>query len=159
MTDMRTPTLPRQSPGILCRVSAEQRYLNNTDPGYRLSPYKRNAIMADRLSADALFSAPDTAVKAYPGAKELAQAQTLIEKHGPERARYIVEFAHRVAAETKFQPQTFSGIVHYATPALAAYTDDQQLKESDGHVFSTPCPHDLQQIEARIQRDGLTRLS
>jgi hypothetical protein len=117
---------------------------------------------------------------AYPRAKELAQAQILIDKHGAERARYIVEYAHRAAAETKYQPQTFSGILHYATPALASFEETQKrtqaktavaqcqhcdsagylhFKQPDGEIFSSPCPHDLRKIEAREKRDGLTRLS
>jgi hypothetical protein len=63
MTDMRTPTLPRQSPGGLFRVSAKQRYLNNTHSGYRVSSYQQHAMVADRLIADVSFlstEAPNT---------------------------------------------------------------------------------------------------
>ncbi len=117
---------------------------------------------------------------AHPSKKALAQARDLIEQYGIERARHIIEFSHRAAAETKYQPQTFSGILHYATPALAAYENDRQrqhakttiaqcahcdsagylhFKQAGGDVFSTPCPHDLQKIETREKRDGLTRIS
>jgi hypothetical protein len=115
-----------------------------------------------------------------PSKKALAQAHDLIEQYGFERARHIVEYAHRAAAETKYQPQTFSGILHYATPALAKFEETQKrmqaktvveqcqhcdsagylhFKQPDGEIFSSPCPHDLRKIEAREKRDGLTRLS
>ena len=117
---------------------------------------------------------------AYPQVKELTQANDLITQHGYEQACNIVKFAHRAAAETKYQPQTFSGILHYVTPALAAYENARQrqqaqttiaqcehcdsagflhFRQADGDVFSTPCPHDLQKIVAREKRDGLTRIA
>jgi hypothetical protein len=116
---------------------------------------------------------------AYPRAKELAQAQTLIDKHGAERARHIVEYAHRAAAETKYQPQTFSGILHYVTPALASFEETQKSKQAkaaiagckecddggwihfrdaNGYDFNAYCPHDAAMIEARITREQLTRI-
>jgi|SRR5882724_1447819 len=119
------------------------------------------------------------AVKAYPGAKELSQAQTLIGKHGLERALYIIEYAYRVASETKYKPQTFNGILHYATPALATYDEVQKRKQANeaidrckecdssgriffrsanGDTFTSICPHDRPMIQAREQRDGLTRI-
>jgi hypothetical protein len=119
------------------------------------------------------------AEKAYPRAKELAEANKLIEQHGYERARHIVEYSHQKAADTKYAPQTFNGILHYVTPALATYDEEQKRKqanatidackecdssgwihfqEANGHTFTAKCPHDLRMIQAREQRDGLTRL-
>jgi hypothetical protein len=119
------------------------------------------------------------APNAYPSQKELDQANMLITQHGYERARHIVEYAHRAAAETKYQPQTFSGILHYATPALASFEETQKrtqaktaiaackycnssghisFREQDGHEFSTRCPHDAAMIEARMRREQLTRI-
>lgn len=117
---------------------------------------------------------------AYPRAKELAESANLIAKHGYDRTRYVVEYSHRMAAETKYKPQTFSGILHYATPALATYDEAQKRKqanaaideckecdsngriffrESNGNTFTSTCPHDLGMIQAREHRDGLTRIS
>jgi hypothetical protein len=119
------------------------------------------------------------AAKAYPGVNELTQAQTLIDKHGLERARHIIEYAYHAASETKYKPQTFNGILHYATPALATYDEEQKRKqanatidackecdssgwihfqEATGHTFTAKCPHDLRMIQAREQRDGLMRI-
>jgi hypothetical protein len=58
---------------------------------------------------------------ASPSPKETANAASLIKQHGLERARYVVDFSHRVAPETKYQPQTFSGIVSYTARAVADY--------------------------------------
>jgi hypothetical protein len=117
---------------------------------------------------------------AYPQAKELTQANNLITQHGYERARHIVEYAHRAAAETKYRPQTFNGILHYATPALAKFEETQKHKQAKaaiqackecddagwihfrdgkGYDFNAYCPHDAAMIEARITRDGLIRIS
>jgi hypothetical protein len=120
------------------------------------------------------------AAKSYPSSKELAHANDLIAQHGYERARHIVEYAHRSASETKFRPQTFSGILHYATSALAKFEETQKrkqaeaavqackecddggwihFKDSKGYDFNAYCPHDADMIEARIKRDGLMRIS
>ena len=120
------------------------------------------------------------AEKAFAGAKELTQAQTLINKHGFEQARHIVEYAYGAASETKYKPQTFNGILHYVTPALVTFEKEQKRKqvqaaidacqvcdssgrlffrEANGSTFTSQCPHDLRMITAREQRDGLTRIS
>ena len=119
------------------------------------------------------------ATTAHPSKKALAQAHDLIEQYGIERARHIVEYAHRAAAETKYQPQTFSGILHYATPALAKFEETQKRKQAEaaiqackecndggwihfrdskGYDFNAYCPHDAAMIEARITRERLTRI-
>lgn len=63
-----------------------------------------------------------------PSPKETANAASLIKQHGLEKARYVVDFSHRVAPETKYQPQTFSGIVSYTARAVADYA---QAKERE----------------------------
>jgi hypothetical protein len=56
-----------------------------------------------------------------PQKREIAQAQELIRIHGAARARYIVDFCHREAPKTNFQPQVFGSVLTYATRALADY--------------------------------------
>src|SRR5262249_19872707 len=48
-------------------------------------------------------------------------AVTLIARYGIEKATYIIDFSSRAAPETKYKPQTFGGILHYASRALAEY--------------------------------------
>jgi hypothetical protein len=119
------------------------------------------------------------ASKPYASQKELDQAHTLITLHGFDRARYIVEYSHSAAAETRYTPRTFGGILQYVAAALATYDEAQKrqearvaieackecnnsgfltFREANEHIFTARCPHDLRMIEAREQREGLTRL-
>jgi hypothetical protein len=56
-----------------------------------------------------------------PQPKELEHAAQLLTQHGAAKAHYLVDFSHQVARETQYQPQTFMGIRHYLSRALAAY--------------------------------------
>jgi Replication initiator protein A len=138
-------------------------------------PLEDQAAALVQLFYERFHNTPQT----YPQPKELTQAGNLITRHGYERARYIVEYAHRAAAETKYRPQTFNGIMHYATPALANFEQTQKRQQaqaaiaactycnSSGHisfrkptkeVFTAFCPHDAKLIEDRIQGEHLTHM-
>lgn len=56
-----------------------------------------------------------------PTAKELAQATTLLTRHGPARAHFLLTYAREAATATDYHPQTFMGILHYLPRALAAF--------------------------------------
>jgi hypothetical protein len=56
-----------------------------------------------------------------PLSKELSQAVSLIATLGYEKARYVVDFSRQSAERTKYQPQTFGGIMHYQSRAVARY--------------------------------------
>lgn len=64
--------------------------------------------------------------KHYVQSKETDQALSLITHHGIDRAKHIVSFAKYVAGDTYYLPQTFGGIMHYASRALADF--DQKAK-------------------------------
>jgi hypothetical protein len=66
----------------------------------------------------------------FPSSKEVAQAVSLITTHGFERARRIVDFSHVAAAETAYKPQTFGGILQYASRALAEF----EIRQRDQHL-------------------------
>jgi hypothetical protein len=55
----------------------------------------------------------------YPRTPETAKAMSLIGQHGMQRARYVVDFAKRAAAESNYLPQTFGGILQYTSRALS----------------------------------------
>ncbi|MBV8555599.1 MAG: hypothetical protein JO116_08535 [Planctomycetaceae bacterium] len=55
---------------------------------------------------------------ALPTAKALDQAADLIARLGMERARHVIDFAHREAPKTKHRVATFGGVLQYATAAL-----------------------------------------
>jgi hypothetical protein len=64
--------------------------------------------------------------KHYVQSKETDQALSLITRHGLDRAKHIVNFSKYVAGDTNYLPQTFGGIMHYASRALADF--DQKAK-------------------------------
>ena len=64
--------------------------------------------------------------KHYVQSKETDQALSLITQHGLDRAKHIVSFSKDVAGDTNYLPQTFGGIMHYASRALADF--DQKTK-------------------------------
>jgi hypothetical protein len=115
--------------------------------------------------------------KPIPSGKELAEAAALIKAHGADRSRFIVEFSHRTATEINYQPQTFLGICHYTTRALAAYDDAHTHSEAKaaiaactlcdprgyitfedqtGKSFVAHCPHDPVRVAEWQTREGLT---
>lgn len=56
-----------------------------------------------------------------PLQKELRQAQALLDKHGPAKTNFIIEFAARRARQTNFNVQQFGGIWVYLAEAELAY--------------------------------------
>ena len=110
-------------------------------------------------------------------AKSVDQATALIAKYGEELARYIIDFSHQAAPKTNYHPQTFGGILQYASRACARYeTEDAHHKQQEAtkdcswcdqngwltaedtqqRTFVTRCPHDRNCIEAIAQKCGWT---
>ena len=56
-----------------------------------------------------------------PHPKELAHATELLATQGDAKAHFLLAFAHQAAGATHYQPQTFGGILHYLSQALATY--------------------------------------
>lgn len=105
----------------------------------------------------------------HPSSKAINQATALIAQHGYDLASYVVTFAHTEAPKTKFNLQTFGGILQYTSRALAEH-DRARTKEktktaieqctfcdSKGYTyfedercysFAAKCPHDLDTIKA-----------
>ena len=121
----------------------------------------------------------------YPQSKEISHATTLIAQYGVERAKYIIDYAHRAAAETRYTPQTFGGIMQYASKALPAYeefirkskavasareeavtrrafetleaeADEKRRKDAEERLASLP-PREYQALFAKVKTDLLTR--
>jgi len=68
-----------------------------------------------------------------PQPKEIEHAMRVIDAHGVDRALYIVDFSRQAAAETRYTPQTFGGILHDTTHAIAAYNNQHQ-QETTGQT-------------------------
>jgi hypothetical protein len=93
--------------------------------------------------------------KPTPAPKETAQAASLIEQHGLEKARYVVEFSHRVAPKTNYQPRTFSGIVHYEAEAIADYENHQKIEEHRQQEHAQQLEQERSEAEAAQQAEAL----
>ena len=66
----------------------------------------------------------------YPTSKAINQAISLITQYGIDQARHIVDFAHTVAQESNYKPQTFGGILQYTSRALADYEHAKQRSQT-----------------------------
>jgi hypothetical protein len=64
-----------------------------------------------------------------PQSKEVAQAVSLIAMYGVDQARYIIDFSRRAAEETHYRPQTFGGILQYASRASAQFEEDCRAQQ------------------------------
>jgi len=66
----------------------------------------------------------------HPVSTAVGQAVTLIAQYGQEKAKYIVDFSSRAAPQTKYSPQTFGGILHYTSRAIAEF--EHRRREQEG---------------------------
>jgi len=64
----------------------------------------------------------------YPRSGERAQAASLIAQHGFQRAKFVIDFAKQAAGQSKYAPQTFGGILHYTSRALAEHEQKAQAQ-------------------------------
>jgi Na+-transporting methylmalonyl-CoA/oxaloacetate decarboxylase gamma subunit len=94
-----------------------------------------------------VFHGVDSARPVYPA---VGQAVTLIAQHGIEKAKYVVDFASRAAPETKYAPQTFGGILHYASRAIADF-ERQKLEKERSEQEHREQEEQRTQQEARVQ--------
>ena len=63
-----------------------------------------------------------------PTSKELDQAKALVEKHGIDKARFVIEYSYEKAQETKYSPQLFGGILQYVDAAIETFTTREQKR-------------------------------
>lgn len=108
----------------------------------------------------------------HPSSTAINQATVLIARHGDDLARFIVDFAHTEAPKTKFNIQTFGGIIQYTARALAEHdqarakekartmTDQCTFCDSNGFIFfednrgsaiAVKCPHDPDTIRTKAE--------
>ena len=55
------------------------------------------------------------------------KAQEIINQHGMERAKFFIQFAHREATKTNYQPKHLQGIIKYLDAAIAEYERLQRI--------------------------------
>ena len=58
----------------------------------------------------------NTEVNASP--KVLSEATKIVKKHGLDKTKFLVDYAHKKARETNYKPATFNGISRYLAEAL-----------------------------------------
>ena len=90
-----------------------------------------------------LFHGTDATI---PTSKALDQATSLIARLGWEKARHVIDFAHREAPKTRHKIVTFGGIIQYTTPALQDFGKMQGEREQQRKARAI--------IEARRRRDA-----
>ena len=61
--------------------------------------------------------------------KQVSQAIAMIAQYGQDAARFIIDFSVTAASETGYRPQTFGGISHYVSRALAALDASQRSSQ------------------------------
>ena len=66
------------------------------------------------------------AKESFPTGRALDQATTLIARHGAEKARHLIDFAHKEAQATKFKVAAFGGILQYESRALQEFESSRQ---------------------------------
>jgi hypothetical protein len=88
-------------------------------------------------------------------AKALDQAVSLISQHGRDPARYLVEFSYKQAQETRYQPQTFGGILQYTARALHAYAQHSAGEAQQRAAASAARLQEHYEVYRREQLAGL----
>lgn len=83
-----------------------------------------------------------------PSKKELEQASALIDRHGVDVARYIVEFAHKEAPKTKFAMQVFGAVKVYEKRGLAAYMKWKANQKGQGSESKAEIAKTISEFEA-----------
>jgi hypothetical protein len=84
--------------------------------------------------------------EAVPTGKAIDQAASLIARLGWEKARHVIDFAHREAPKTRYKIVTFGGIIQYTTPALQDFEKTQGERERQRKAQAV--------VEAQRRRDA-----
>jgi hypothetical protein len=99
-----------------------------------------------------VFHGVDTARPVYPA---VGQAVTLIAQHGIEKAKYVVDFASHVAPQTKYVPETFGGILHYTSRAIADFERRKiERKRLEQNQRQEGEQHTQQEAQVQAQREA-----
>ena len=89
-----------------------------------------------------------------PQSKETGQALSLVSQHGLERARYVVDFAHRESVKTNYQVQHFGAVLNYTSRALADFDRYQQQQQHAEQVMHRQAEEAQREEEQRIRGEA-----
>ena len=59
----------------------------------------------------------------------VSKAEAFIKRDGLEKTKFLIDFAHREAPKTKYQPRTFNGITQYRADALKEWKANERLRQ------------------------------
>jgi hypothetical protein len=90
----------------------------------------------------------------YPQSKETSQALALISQHGFEKAMHIVDFARSAATNSNYTPQTFGGILQYASRAMAAWDARRNHEQNSQYMIQRQTEQLREESEARAQGEA-----
>lgn len=121
---------------------------------------KRDPVMTEAEDLVRFFQKVFHGVQSHtPQSKETAQALSLITRHGFDRAKHIVKFAHATAASSNYAPQTFGGILQYTSRGLADFEQQQQPAPAAAAI-AQPLParteHEIQFVRGERRYAALT---
>jgi hypothetical protein len=93
--------------------------------------------------------------KPFAPSTQVDKAVALIAQYGIEKARYIVEYSKKAAAETNYRPQHFGGILQYSSRAIADFERRKSQQEHSERLRMQQEERERQQREqAQAQRES-----
>jgi len=73
----------------------------------------------------ATFNLPN---QQHPSQTVINKTQSVLDKHGIKKTKFIIKFARKESLTTNYSPKTFSGIMQYVDEALKLYEEQERLK-------------------------------
>jgi hypothetical protein len=139
-------------PNVEQAASAQGREATAIGETQQQKPHNEQLLAQARELVSHFYEVFHTGKNYQITSKATGQAISLITQHGPEAAKYIVDYAHREAPKTHFDIQAFGGIIQYSSRALAEY----ERRRADQHQAS----HRRDAIEAcrLCDQSGMRRL-
>lgn len=87
----------------------------------------------------------------YRGIKEKSQALALVNAHGLERARFVIDFAVAQARKTNFQMQTFGAVLQYVSDAINEHERQENMKAQKRAQAEEQLRQEEANIDARLK--------
>ena len=90
-----------------------------------------------------------------PNSKEIEQATELIDAHGIERARFIIDFSFKEAQDTNYVPKLFGGILQYVPRAIARFDKRSNVQREESQRKQN---ERLEDAYERYRQDEIQRM-
>lgn len=76
----------------------------------------------------ATFNLPN---QKHPSQNVLDQTQSVLDKYGIEKTKFLIIFARHQSVTTNYSPKTFCGITQYIDVALEVYEEQERIKQKN----------------------------